>query len=303
MKDYLNEINDKFPIRRNKKQKEEFFNYVKNECENAYIDEINKNKNIVIGDIKKAKVVIAAHYDTPATSILPNMMLPKNFIICLLYQFVLVGIILGVTFLLRYLLNFIPIFSKDYKIVQPWLLLFIYFLIFYLFIFAFTNKHNKNDNTSGVATVLTLAKKINRSDICYVLFDNEENGLLGSKALNKKYKAYLEDILVLNFDCVGNGKYMLAAVNKNTNNNELFQKLKCITSNNENFTLEYFSATFSLAASDHKSFKNGVGFMACHKSKVFGYYAGRIHTNKDTVADTKNIDFLVNYVEEFLQNI
>ena len=71
------------------------------------------------------------------------------------------------------------------------------------------NKHNANDNTSGVLTLLYIMKKLPpnmRNKVCFVFFDNEEKGLLGSKAMNKKYKDLFLAKLVINFDCVGNGK-------------------------------------------------------------------------------------------------
>ena len=47
-----------------------------------------------------------------------------------------------------------------------------------------------------------------RDRVCFILFDNEEKGLLGSKALAKKYKNIKQNKLVINFDCVSDGDYL-----------------------------------------------------------------------------------------------
>ena len=90
MKDYLNEVFNKFPIRRKTKQKDEFFGYIKKEVEqygyNAKVETLKNNKNIVIGDYEKAKVVFTAHYDTPATALIPNLMMPRNKGISFIYS-------------------------------------------------------------------------------------------------------------------------------------------------------------------------------------------------------------------------
>ena len=55
-----------------------------------------------------------------------------------------------------------------------------------------------------VETALTLPEEL-RQSVCFVWFDNEERGLLGSSAFAGKHKAVKKNALVLNFDCVGAG--------------------------------------------------------------------------------------------------
>jgi hypothetical protein len=73
----------------------------------------------------------------------------------------------------------------------------------------FPNKKNFNDNTSGVVSLLLLAKKLKEKGINNVKFafmDNEEEGLFGSY----EYKQYLEKnqlipshCKIISIDCVG----------------------------------------------------------------------------------------------------
>ena len=59
MKDYLTFLNEKYPIRRSKEQKEEFIKYVKEEVSgyNVDVETLEKeHNNVVIGDVENAKV-------------------------------------------------------------------------------------------------------------------------------------------------------------------------------------------------------------------------------------------------------
>lgn len=91
MKDYLNEINGLFPIRRRAEEKAKFLKYVKDELgnERVSLEQLDgQHKNIIIGDVESAKVIFTAHYDTPAASLVPNLMLPANKVIGTLFHFI-----------------------------------------------------------------------------------------------------------------------------------------------------------------------------------------------------------------------
>ena len=306
MKDYLNEVYNKFPIRKNDKQKDEFFKYVENETKqygyNAKVETIKKNKNIVIGDYEKAKVVFTAHYDTPASALIPNLMMPRNkgvsMIYAIAYSLVLVAIALTLGIYIQKALGLPEQFSTLIYLI-------IYFGEFYLTMFCFPNKHNKNDNTSGVATVLSLVELNQDKEVAFILFDNEELGLLGSKALAKTKKELFKNKLVINLDCVANGKEILFIVKDEAKKLDEYKKLEEFVKSNEDFNVTFYPMKGSMGNSDHKNFDCGIGVMAAHKGKgkLIKYYCGRIHTNKDTVADQKNIEFIANSLTSFINNI
>lgn len=82
---WMQEVNARFPVRKSKVQKAQFRQYVLQKArEMGYAARMEENKaictnrNIVVGDVDKAKVLVTAHYDTPATVGLPNVMLPMN---------------------------------------------------------------------------------------------------------------------------------------------------------------------------------------------------------------------------------
>ena len=79
---------------------------------------------------------------------------------------------------------------------------------------AFENKNNKNDNTSGVAAVMSLIKNIDKdSNVAFILFDNEEKGLIGSGQFNKQNKKMMENKPLINLDCIGNGNEIVVIFN------------------------------------------------------------------------------------------
>ena len=87
----------------------------------------------------------------------------------------------------------------------------------YLLLAGVPNPHNVNDNTSGVCGVLALMESFaaeKPEEIAFVLFDNEEKGLLGASGLAKAHKQAAKETLVLNMDCIGVGEAMLMLVPK-----------------------------------------------------------------------------------------
>ena len=306
MKDYLNEVFNKFPIRRKKEQKDNFFEYVKKEVEqydyNAKVETLKNNKNIVIGDYEKAKVVFTAHYDTPATALIPNLMMPRNkgisFIYAIGYALVLVAIALALGIYIQKTLGLPEQFSTLIYLI-------IYFGEFYLTMFCFPNKNNKNDNTSGVATILSLVENNPNKDIAFILFDNEELGLLGSKTLAKAKKEAFKSKLVINLDCVANGKEILFIVKDEAKKLDEYKKLEELVKSNEDFNVTFYPMKGSMGNSDHKNFECGIGVLAAHKGKgkIVKYCCGRIHTNRDTIANVENIEFLTNSLTEYINNL
>ena len=72
-----------YQVRKTKKQKSAFIEYVKTYSDSlGYTNSIEKGsfgaKNIIVGDPESAKVVYTAHYDTCARLPFPNFITPKN---------------------------------------------------------------------------------------------------------------------------------------------------------------------------------------------------------------------------------
>ena len=305
--DYLKEINDKHPIRKTEEQKQSFRKYVIDKATEkgavARVEKLDKHNNVVIGDPQTAKTVFTAHYDTPCASLFPNLMMPRNKGLFYLYQFVIIFLFLA--------LSLTPAITVGMNILQSeiayaGIFLVIYFGLFFLCFKTFTNKHNANDNTSGVATILSIIDKLSKEQlekVAFILFDNEEKGLQGAKAYSKAHKTQMQDKLLINFDCVANGKNVIFIAKQKAEENPYYAVCKESFISNEEFNVEFYPFKGSVSNSDYKKFEQGVCCVACKKSKKGILYTPYIHTKKDVAADVKNIEFLANCSIGFIDKI
>ena len=170
-------------VRRTKKQKTAFLTWVTGYAEDlgvrVTVEESGKairSRNIVFGDVDKARTIITAHYDTCTWMPTGAFTTPGCWPLLLLTE-----------------------------LVQMILLLPILLIMF----FGVSNPHTANDNTSGVLLVLLLMARLkDKPGVAFVLFDNEETGLWGSQAFIKAHPQAAGRFLV-NLDCVGDGDTLL----------------------------------------------------------------------------------------------
>ena len=150
--------------------------------------------------------------------------------------------------------------------------------------------------------MLSLAETLDeeeRKDFAFILFDNEEKGKKGSKAYYKDHKDGMKDRLLVNFDCVGNGEHIIFVAMKEAEHHALYEKLRRSFSAENGLDTYFYPIKGSESNSDYKNFPCGVGCMACRRSKLGVFYTPYLHTPKDTVADDKNISFLVEGMKNF----
>ena len=286
-----------FPVRKNKKQKQSFRDAVQSYGEGlGYAVNVEKGsfgaKNVVIGNPETAKYLVTAHYDTPARLPFPNLITPCNFWAFRAYQlfvvafiFAMVGIVGAAVYLL----------SKD-SFLGYWSGYMSVWVFLVLMMVGPANKSNANDNTSGVVTVLETARSLPaelREQVCFVLFDLEEAGLIGSASYVSAHKKQIKDQIVLNCDCVGDGDELMMFPNKKTKQDaSQMDALRSVCGEGEGKSLALREKGFAYYPSDQKNFPFGVGIAAFRRSKWAGLYCGRIHTHRDTVLDEKNVSFL-----------
>lgn len=286
-----------YMVRKSVKEKDNFATYLKEnlpEFENFKVEEINKNKNIVIGDINNCKYVFTAHYDTPATMLFfPNFLTPKNPLVFIIYQIIMGVLIAGIAMLFGFLGTLI---NFDFRFG----LLVGLFLICHQLLYGYPNKNNYNDNTSGVITLIELYLSLSveeRKKCTFVFFDNEEKGLKGSKAFKKRYEKIMEERELINFDCVADGNHILLIHKKISE--ETLNKLSQYNNDNDKEII-IFDAKKTIYPSDQKNFKHSMGVAVFNKNKLFGYYVARLHTMFDTTFDEKNIFVLVEIFKSLL---
>lgn len=249
-------------------------------------------QNIVIGDPEHADYLVTAHYDTPASIGLPNFITPCNLVIFLAYQLLLVGFFFLAAFVVAVIIGLL---TRNSALIF-WSAYFTYFGLLFLMMFGPANKNNANDNTSGVVTVLEIMNTLPdhlRGSVCFVLFDLEEAGLIGSASYRKTHKAATDRQTVLNLDCIGDGdEIVLFPTPRLRKDAEKSDSLKRIESSKESKIIRVHGKGFAYCPSDHKNFPYGAGIMAFRRKKGIGIYCDLIHTRRDTVLEYENVCFL-----------
>lgn len=290
-----NEIKKNHIIRHTASQKKNFREFIISELKKDGISaEIQSGRatgipvhNIIIGNYDSAEYLITAHYDTPNTSLFPIVMFADSFLLSLLSQ----------------LATFVPLIFLSViagRFFSPAASLVALYGGIFLGMFAFTNKNNFNDNTSGVLSVLEIMYTLSeeeRKKCAFILFDNEEKGLLGSMYLYKNLKN--KHVTVLNLDCVGDGDEIRIFYKKNAQS-DAEGVSGCFEQTSEKTAiLAKRSFKNILYMSDDNHFPKGICFAAFRRSP-FGKYISRIHTNRDTVCDEENISLIANAITSFI---
>lgn len=302
-----------FPVRKSKKQKQSFRDAVSDYAGClGYPVSVEQgsfgSRNIVMGDPEKAKYLVTAHYDTCARLLIPNLLTPCNLWTLLGYQILLFLLIAGGGFLiglgLSFLLGLVCAILGD-SFAEAMVISFAIFpvlggffgvpLSVFLMFFGPANKSNSNDNTSGVVTLLEIMRTMpenQRHKVCFVLFDLEEAGLIGSSSYRKAHKKASDHQIVLNLDCVGDGDTMLMFPTKALKKDR--RKLTSLYKACGYFgkkSLTVHERGFGIYPSDQMVFPYGVGICALNKNK-HGLYVSRIHTSRDTILEETNVNIL-----------
>ena len=285
-----------FPVRKSKQQKQEFRDAVQSYLSQfGYSASVEKGslgcRNVVTGDPETAQYLVTAHYDTCARLPIPNLIAPCNFWAFTGYQLAMVLLMFFAPAIPGALAGLLAgSFDAGYYvwILGVWVLI-------ALMLIGPANKHNANDNTSGVVTLLEIARSLpesQRGKVCFVLFDLEEAGLIGSAAYRKAHKKASGGQLVLNLDCVGDGDHirMLPTKKLKKDRKKLTSLYKaCGYFGKKNVLVQ--EKGFSVHPSDQVNFPYGVGICALRKKgKIL--YLSRIHTPKDTVLEETNVNIL-----------
>lgn len=296
-------ILEQYQVRKTKKQKSAFISLMQQAFPELTVQEggFPKCRNLIIGDLANAQVVLTAHYDTCAQLPFPNFITPKNPLLSILYSFLLVVPMFTVAFLLNWLTGF---FTSDYW-VHYWLTLSVYFGFIILLIAGPANKHTANDNTSGVIVLCELLGTLNeaqRAKVAFVFFDHEETGLVGSSYFRSKYRKQMKDKLLINFDCISDGDHILVAANKAAQVG-FGDALKASFLPTEDKSILFANAEKTYYPSDQIGFKKTVAIAALKHKKFIGYYMDRIHTSADTVFDKANIKLLCDSTLNLLKQL
>lgn len=297
-----------FQIRKSWGQKRAFRAWLRRELEGAgwtVTEERGRfsGTNVIAGDPEKAEVLFTAHYDTQAVLPFPNFITPRNMGVYLLYQLLIVVVMFFVVAVVSFcsaLIGYMAELPTLAAMLPGWLVC--AFCIWWVF-FGRANRHTANDNTSGVVTLLesalTLPPEL-RDKACFVFFDNEERGMLGSAAFARKHRRVKAEKLVLNFDCVSDGSsiqfYPTSALKKDET---ALVRIEGAFLPQSGKTVEVVRG-FGFYPSDNATFRRAAGVCALKKGKRLGWYMDRIHTGRDTVFQEENITLLTDGIRRML---
>ena len=142
-----------------------------------------------------------------------------------------------------------------------------------------------------------------RSKAAFILFDNEEKGLLGSKAYAKAHPQVKESGFIVNLDCVGDGAHVLLLAGKKARETAPYAALTAGMEAQSGRELHIFPLEKSVYNSDQKNFKVSCAMCACKTAKGIGFYCNKIHTSKDTVCDQANLDFIAGGLSDFVTKL
>ena len=303
MTELSQEIFDKFQVRKTKTQKDAFIHLLHTHIPELYVQQMGfpKSRNLLIGDPETAKVVLGAHYDTCARLPFPNFITPKRPFIAIIYSILVIIPYFAAIALINHLMTY---FIHDFW-VHYWVCLAAYGILMWLMLAGPANKHTANDNTSGVITLLEIYQslsEVQRREVCFVFFDNEEKGVIGSAQFRKKYKKVFKSKLLMNFDCVSDGDTFLFGISKNANQKYHVPLSRAYTSTAQKTTmLENLKKVYY--PSDQAGFPVAIAVAALKYKKPFGYYMDKIHTKHDTVFDESNIQYLAEHTVQFIESV
>ena len=302
MTELSREILRDWQVRKTKKQKERFIAFMQSRLPGLQVEEggLLRCRNLVLGNPESADVVFTAHYDTCARLPFPNIVTPKNFLLYLLYQILIMlpfFVLLGALTLVLVRLH---VYGPTAFLIA-WILFL--FGILYVFILGPANPHTVNDNTSGVVTLCELIAALDeeeRARCAFVFFDHEETGLFGSSFFSSKHRKAMKNRLLINFDCVSDGDHILFVQSRRAKKlaGDALTQAFPSSADKQSHIEGPFGAFYP---SDQVHFPCGVGVAALRKAPLAGLYLSRIHTARDTVCDEENFSFLVEGVRRFLR--
>lgn len=282
----------RYLVRKTREQKTGFIEYMKSQFPELRVEEDRKNRNLILGDAASAKVLLTAHYDTCAKMPFPNFITPMNIWFYLGCQLLIV---------VPFIVLLFAVWGLVEELTQSRELGYLagYFAMlgamYYLMIGGPANPWTANDNTSGVITLLELYAAMTpeqKAQTALIFFDNEESGLKGSKFFAKTHKKdKLQEKLLLNFDCVSDGDTFLFVVNKPAMK-QYADAFRQAFPADERKTVEVVSSSKAFYPSDQANFPVNAAVSSMNRHPVLGLYMDKIHTPKDRVFDTDNIDFL-----------
>ena len=289
MNETVREVLRTYQTRKTRRQKDAFFAFLQSKYPSLRAEEggLIRSRNLVLGDVSRARVVFAAHYDTCARLPFPNLIFPENLALSFLYSllicipFLLLGGVAGAAGIWLFH-NPAGVFLGQAAAI---------FAMLYVFFLGVPNRNTANDNTSGVAVLLSLIDRIGVPDgAAFVFFDNEENGLLGSALFRRMHRAELSRFALVNFDCVSDGDEALFVLSPAMEKRWGDTLREALAGAPAGKSVRTASSRRVFYPSDQAGFPVSCAAAAMKRCRL-GLYLDRIHTARDVAFDQVNIEY------------
>lgn len=294
MTELSQKILDSWQVRKTREQKTKFIDFMKSEIPSLKVEEggFGKNRNLILGDTRTAKVIVGAHYDTCAALPFPNLITPKNILFYILYNLLILSPMIAL----------ITVFFKTLNVLFYVLAIAYALAVSLTMILGKPNKHTANDNTSGVVALCELWASLSEDEknrVALVFFDNEENGLLGSRFYKKMHGSEIQSQLMINLDCISDGDHIMIIKSKLAEDT-LGKTIDSAFTTNDKKTVVPALSSRTIYPSDQSNFPKHVAVAAMKKNKLIGYYLDKIHTKNDVNFDEMNIEIVVLGVKKII---
>jgi len=315
MRTSIKELLDNYQVRRSFKQKQIFIQWLKKHADEhdykLYEQKYKKGRgrNLVVGNPKTADVILTAHYDTPPTALFPVTTIVGCLPMYILGQVFVFFPVIVVLWIMQRIVTaafgdigfwseMLPFFWSE---ISLWALMLLILWCLQMMM-GFPNRKNANDNTSGVSVLLSLLEDLprhKRNIVCFVFFDDEEKGLIGSKFFDNVYSEDIRLKPLINFDCVAHGRHLMFIPRKEFRESRFNEILAEVTEGKALIK----EAKKYVYPSDQLIFKNSVGVAALHRMPVGGYYLNRLHSRFDRKFSVDNIEELSILMTAFIEKI
>lgn len=293
MNQFAKRITEEFPLRSKQQEKENMRSYLVGQLRSlGYDTKVQSGRgtaaNVIAGDAEKARVIVAAHYDTPRRDILPSLICPTRPLTYVLYMALTPALLLAAAFVFSVGVTFVL------NLPNLTLPLFVALLVFAMVYFSYgpAEKATKNNSTSAVVTLLETASALtprHRSKVAFVFFD----GPAGAKSFRRKYPSAKEKT-VIHVDCVGSGDEVLFLPSKYSRWND--EVLSAILESFEDVEKDEGKSVYLKTdglvyyPAENRNFRYSIAVCACRRVSGFGRCI--LPTRGDNKIEEENIAIL-----------
>ncbi len=275
-----------FPVRRSRAGKDAFLSRFRERAEElGYTASEEKggmlgSRNLVMGDPDRAEVILAAHYDTPANHLFPDLLMPGHPALTLLLE------------ILKAVLLLLPAFAVYYA---AWTFLgaraFPVFPLTYIALLAvqtagWAEKHNEGLDCA-LETLLHVMERLpeeKRSRAAFVLFDHGETGHAGARQFARQHVQSAYTRLMVQLDRLAPGTRPAMICFRQARKARGYFALERALKQDDG--CDVFSSSPLTPPSDASSFVCGVRIMACSPVPLLGPVMGLRGEGNSAAAET-----------------